>query len=53
MRQAMRNLAQMSPEDRSKALDSQQYRDSFSDDERQIMRGMAEMRSSLNGPQSN
>jgi DNA-directed RNA polymerase subunit F len=47
MRQAMRDLAQMSPEDRNKALDSDQYRTDFSENEREIMRGMAEIRPHL------
>jgi hypothetical protein len=53
MRQAMRDLAQMSPDERGKTLDSPRFRSNFSDDEREIMRGMAEMRGNLNGAQSN
>ena len=52
MRAAMHDLAQMSPDDRNKALDSDQYRSDFSDNEREIMRGMAEIRPHLKGGQS-
>jgi hypothetical protein len=52
MRRAMHDLAQMSPDDRNKALDSEQYRSDFSDNEREIMRGMAEMRPHLQGAQN-
>jgi hypothetical protein len=48
----MRDLAEMTPEDRNKALDSDRFRNNFSDNEREIMRGMAEMRTNLNGNQS-
>ena len=43
----------MTPEDRNKALDSPQFHSDFSDNEREIMRGMADMRANLNGAQSN
>jgi hypothetical protein len=43
----------MSPEDRAKTLDSPRFQNDYSDDEREIMRGMAEMRTNLNAAQSN
>ena len=52
MRRAIHELAQMSLDDRNKALDSPQYRSNFTDNEREIMRGMAEMHLHLDGAQA-
>jgi hypothetical protein len=40
---ALRNLRDMSPEDRQRALDSPAYRNNFTDQERNILRGMTDL----------
>jgi len=48
---AIRGLRDMSPEDRQKAIDSDEYRKNYSDKERQILRGMTDLGLNPQGPQ--
>ena len=40
---AFRQLQEMGPEDRQKTIDSDEYRKSYSDKERDLLRGMSEL----------
>ena len=45
---AVRQLREMGPEDRQKALDSDDYRKNFSDKERDLLRGLSDLRLGAN-----
>jgi uncharacterized protein DUF3106 len=44
MRQALHQLSQMPPDQQQKTLDSPQFKSQFSDDERDILRGLAQLK---------
>ena len=44
MRQALLQLSKMPPDQQQKTLDSPQYKSQFSDDERDILRGLAQLK---------
>ncbi len=49
MNRAFLQLEQMSPEDRQKTIDSDEYRRNYSNKERELLRGMSDLGLTPNG----